>query len=176
MTRLRVTDRATGQVVAEVEPAGAEATPGMDATPGVHATPGVDAAADPEPGERPIVLPAARPSGARGRTALEVVVAGWRFELEVEDADLASLRERATSSREAAIHHGPTEVRAIIPGRVVSVAVEAGDTVVAGQRLLAVEAMKMENELRSPRAGIVERVAAAVGQTVELGDPLVVIR
>ena len=62
------------------------------------------------------------------------------------------------------------------PGRGVSVAVEAGDTVVAGQRLLAVEAMKMENELRSPRAGIVERVAAAVGQTVELGDPLVVIR
>ncbi len=55
-------------------------------------------------------------------------------------------------------------------------AVEAGDTVVAGQRLLAVEAMKMENELRSPRAGTVERVAAAVGQTVELGDPLVVIR
>ena len=173
MTRLRVTDRATGEVVAEVEPAGVDATPGRHA---VDATPGVDAAADPEPGERPIVLPAARPSGARGRTALEVVVAGWRFELEVEDADLAALRERATSSREAAVHHGPTEVRAIIPGRVVSVAVEAGDTVVAGQRLLAVEAMKMENELRSPRAGIVERVAAAVGQTVELGDPLVVIR
>ena len=73
-------------------------------------------------------------------------------------------------------HHGPTEVRAIIPGRVVSVAVEAGDAVVAGQRLLAVEAMKMENELRSPRAGTVDRVATAVGQTVELGDPLVVIR
>jgi biotin carboxyl carrier protein len=56
------------------------------------------------------------------------------------------------------------------------VAVEAGDAVVAGQRLLAVEAMKMENELRSPRAGTVDRVATAVGQTVELGDPLVVIR
>ena len=164
MTRLRVRDRATGEVLAEVEP------------PGLDATPDVDATADPEPGERPIVLSAARPSGARGRIALEVVVAGWRFELEVEDADLAALRERATSSREAAIHHGPTEVRAIIPGRVVSVAVEAGDTVAAGQRLLAVEAMKMENELRSPRAGTVERVATGVGQTVELGDPLVVIR
>ena len=45
----------------------------------------------------------------------------------------------------------------------------------AGQRLLAVEAMKMENELRSPRAGTVDRVADAPGQTVELGDPLVVI-
>ncbi len=158
MTRLRVTDRATDEVVAEVEPSE------------------VDATAEFGPGERPIVLPAARPSQARGRTAIEVVVSAWRFELEVEDAYLAELRERATASREAAIHHGPTEVRAIIPGRVVSVAVEAGDTVAAGQRLLAVEAMKMENELRSPRAGTIERVVAAVGQTVELGDPLVVIR
>jgi biotin carboxyl carrier protein len=158
MTRLRVTDRVDGVILAEFDP-GATETP----TPASS-------------GERPIVLPAARPSSARGRTAVEVVVAGWRFELEVEDAALADLRERATASREAAVHHGPTEVRAIIPGRVVSVAVAAGDTVVAGQRLLAVEAMKMENELRSPRAGTVERVATGVGQTVELGDPLVVIR
>jgi biotin carboxyl carrier protein len=157
MTRLRVTDRVDGEVLAEVEP-------DMTDPP------------TPAQGERPIVLAAARPSSTRGRTAVEVVVAGWRFELEVEDASLADLRERATASREAAVHHGPTEVRAIIPGRVVSVAVEAGDTVVAGQRLLAVEAMKMENELRAPRAGTVDRVATAVGQTVELGDSLVVIR
>jgi biotin carboxyl carrier protein len=159
MTRLRVTDRAAGEVLAEVE-TGDQAAPTAAA----------------RPGERPIVVPAARPSATRGRTAVEVVVGGWRFELEVEDAALANLRERATANRETAIHHGPTEVRAIIPGRVVSVAVAAGDTVVVGQRLLAVEAMKMENELRSPRAGTVDRVATAVGQTVELGDPLVVIR
>ncbi len=55
-------------------------------------------------------------------------------------------------------------------------AVSAGDEVAAGQRLLAVEAMKMENELRAPRGGTVELVAVAVGQTVELGDSLVVIR
>jgi biotin carboxyl carrier protein len=82
----------------------------------------------------------------------------------------------ATSGRAAVVRHGPTEVRAIIPGRVVSVAVTAGDDVSAGQRLLAVEAMKMENELRAPRDGVVERVAVAVGETVELGDPLVVLR
>jgi biotin carboxyl carrier protein len=157
MTRLRVTDRVDGEILAEVEP-------------------GATDAPTPAHGERPIVLAASRPSSSRGRTAVEVIVGGWRFELEVEDAGLADLRERATASREAAVHHGPTEVRAIIPGRVVSVAVEVGDTVVAGQRLLAVEAMKMENELRSPRAGTVDRVATAVGQTVELGDPLVVIR
>ena len=159
MTRLRVTDRVDGETLADVEAQRLE-----------------PATTVPPPGERPIVLPATRPSATRGRTAVEVVIGGWRFELEVEDADLADLRERATASREAAVHHGPTEVRAIIPGRVVSVAVEAGDTVVVGQRLLAVEAMKMENELRSPRAGTVERVATGIGQTVELGDALVVIR
>ena len=71
---------------------------------------------------------------------------------------------------------GPTDIRAIIPGRVVAVAVDVGDDVEAGQRLLSVEAMKMENELRAPRGGVVERVAVAVGQTVELGDTLIVIR
>ena len=70
----------------------------------------------PAPGERAIVLPASTPSAIRSRTAVEVVVAGWRFDFELEDADLAALRERATAGREAATHHGPTEVRAIIPG------------------------------------------------------------
>ena len=157
MSGFRVTDRSTGKATADLDGAAA-ATSGS--TP--H-------------GERPLVLPAAIPASTRGRTAFEVVVAGWQFEFEVEDADLARLRERATGGRDAAAHHGPTEVRAIIPGRVVSVAVVAGDQVTAGQRLLAVEAMKMENELRAPRDGTVERVTVAVGETVELGDPLVVI-
>jgi len=39
-----------------------------------------------------------------------------------------------------------------------------------------VEAMKMENELRAPRDGTIEEVVVAVGETVELGDPLVVLR
>ncbi|MEO8571015.1 MAG: biotin/lipoyl-containing protein [Chloroflexota bacterium] len=156
MTRLRVTDRSTGETLAEVDP-------GDRVAPAPH-------------GERAVVLAGAAPPTARGRLPVEVVVAGWRFELEVEDADLAALRERATAGGAAAIHHGPTEVRAIIPGRVVSVAVTPGDAVVAGQRLLAVEAMKMENELRAPRDGTVERVAVAVGETVELGDPLVLLR
>ena len=171
VTRLRVTDRATGDHV-ELDPPG----PGDPLGP---PDPPEDAGAAARPvssGARPIVLPTSGPPSDRGRIALEVVVAGWRFELEVEDADLAALRERATSGREAVVRHGPTEVRAIIPGRVVSVAVEAGDAVSAGQRLLAVEAMKMENELRAPRDGTVERVAVAVGETVELGDPLVVLR
>ncbi len=158
LSRRRVTDAATGDLLAEVD---------LDSAP---------APMDPPPGERPVVLPGTGRPAVRGSTPVEVVIAGWRFELEVQDADLADLRARATADRTSAAHHGPTAVRAIIPGRVVSVAVTPGDTVAAGQRLLAVEAMKMENELRAPRDGVVERVAVAVGQTVELGDSLVVIR
>ena len=157
MTRLRAVDRAGGDVLAEIDPA----------------DPPPDAAIP--PGERPIVLPGVTPPTARGSTPVEVVVAGWRFEVDVVDARLADLRERATAGQASAAHHGPTAVRAIIPGRVVSVAVTAGDTVSAGQRLLAVEAMKMENELRAPRDGVVDRVEVSVGQTVELGDALVVL-
>lgn len=160
MTRLRVTDRATGELVVELDP---------DAP--------VDGAPARAPlAEAPLVLPASGRSTTRGRTAVEVVVAGWRFEFELEDATHAELRRRATAGDDAAVHHGPIEVRAIIPGRVASVAVTVGDEVIAGQRLLAVEAMKMVNELRAPRDGTVERVAAAAGQTVELGDVLVVLR
>ena len=111
-----------------------------------------------------------------GRRPIEVVVDGWRFELLVEDEARAALRERASRDRTAAgAADGPLEIRAIIPGRVASVAVTAGDTVEAGQALLAVEAMKMQNELRAPRAGTVARVPATAGSTVELGDVLVVL-
>ena len=106
---------------------------------------------------------------------LEVVVDGWRFELEVEDDARARLRERATRDPGHAAAGGPLEIRAIIPGRVVSVAVTGEDAIDAGQPLLILEAMKMQNELRSPRAGRITRVAAAAGQTVEIGDLLVVL-
>jgi pyruvate carboxylase subunit B len=111
-----------------------------------------------------------------GRRSVEVVVNGWRFELVVEDEERAALRDRATRDRGATVKAGDAlEIRAIIPGRVASVAVTVGDTVETGQTLLAVEAMKMQNELRAPRGGTVLRVPAATGATVEVGDVLVVL-
>jgi biotin carboxyl carrier protein len=111
-----------------------------------------------------------------GRRQVEVVVDGWRFELLVEDDARATLRERASRDRTAAgATGGPLEIRAIIPGRIASVAVVPGDAVQAGQTLLAVEAMKMQNELRAPRAGTVIRVPAGAGITVDVGDILVVL-
>lgn len=112
---------------------------------------------------------------AAGIRRFEVVVDGWRFEVDVESEAQARLRRRATSVRGDAVRGGPVELRAIIPGRVVSVDVAEGDTVDAGGRLLVVEAMKMQNELRSPRRGTVGRVSVGPGQTVELGDLLLVV-
>jgi len=111
----------------------------------------------------------------RGTEVREMVVEGWRVEVEVESERRAVLRERARRGAGAASKGGPVEVRAIIPGRIVAVSVGPGDDVEAGQQILVVEAMKMQNELRAPREGSVERVGVAVGDTIEVGDLLVVI-
>ncbi len=123
---------------------------------------------------RRVVLEAEGP-GDGGARAREVLVDGFRFVVETESERTASLRERASKGRAASAHSGPLQVKAIIPGKVVAVSVAAGDTVTAGQQLLVVEAMKMQNELRSPRDGTVERLGVAVGATIEIGDLLVVI-
>jgi biotin carboxyl carrier protein len=112
---------------------------------------------------------------ADGTRRIEVVIDGWRFEVDVESEARARLRERATSVRPDAAKAGASELRAIIPGRVVSVDVAEGDTVDMGGRLLVLEAMKMQNELRAPRGGTVARLAVGPGQTVELGDVLLVL-
>jgi biotin carboxyl carrier protein len=122
------------------------------------------------------LLPLERPAGPRsGVVQREVVVGGWRVEVEIESERRASLRERARRSRAETARGGPTDVQAIIPGRIVSVSVVPGDPVEAGQQLLVVEAMKMQNELRAPRDGVVSSVAVGAGGTVEVGDLLVVL-
>jgi biotin carboxyl carrier protein len=62
-----------------------------------------------------------------------------------------------------------------MPGRIARVLVAPGDEVAARQGVVVVEAMKMENELRSPKAGRVKDVAVAPGALVEAGRVLVVI-
>jgi biotin carboxyl carrier protein len=114
-------------------------------------------------------------AGAGGVRVREVLVDGFRFLVETEDERLAALRERATKGRASGGQAGPLQVKAIIPGKVVAVSVAAGDAVTAGQQLLVVEAMKMQNELRAPRDGTIERVGVAVGVNIEIGDLLVVI-
>ncbi len=70
---------------------------------------------------------------------------------------------------------GRAGMRALMAGRVVAVLVQAGDEVHPGQGVVVIEAMKMENELKSPKAGKVAEVRVVAGQTVEQGDLLAVI-
>lgn len=70
---------------------------------------------------------------------------------------------------------GSQRVAAPMPGKVVRVLVRAGDVVQPRQVLVVVEAMKMENELRALRNGIVSTVLVTEGQSVEAGTPLVIV-
>ena len=70
---------------------------------------------------------------------------------------------------------GPARVTAPMPGRLVKILVQEGDSVREGQGLVVMEAMKMENELRAPRAGRVKELPARERQAVETGALLVVL-
>jgi biotin carboxyl carrier protein len=70
---------------------------------------------------------------------------------------------------------GKAMLKAMMPGRVVNVLVNVGDEVAAHQGLLVVEAMKMENELKAPKAGKVVELKVKAGQTVEKGELLLVV-
>jgi biotin carboxyl carrier protein len=67
---------------------------------------------------------------------------------------------------------GPQEIRAMMPGKIVTVLVATGDEVHKDQGLLVVEAMKMENELKAPAAGVVREILVSPGQAVETGEVL----
>ena len=144
----------------------------------IHATLAETPAGDPAQRTAVLILPAEPPTGPARRSGVErreIIVDGWRVEVEVESERRASLRDRASRGRATSAQGGPTEVHAIIPGVVVSVSVVAGDAIVAGQQLLVVEAMKMQNELRAPRDGTIVRVGVGAGQTIEVGDLMLVI-
>jgi glutaconyl-CoA decarboxylase len=92
---------------------------------------------------------------------------------EVTDAGRARVVAPARPTGEGG---ATVSIRSPIPGRVVKVLVKVGDGVAAGQTVVVLEAMKMENELRAPRAGTVLEVRCAEGAAVEAGQDLVSMR
>jgi biotin carboxyl carrier protein len=87
-----------------------------------------------------------------------------------EVADPRAWRGRRQGGAEA---EGRQQIAAPMPGKVIRVLVQAGDRVESGQGLVVVEAMKMQNEIRSPKSGTVDKVFAVEGQTVNAGEPLI---
>jgi biotin carboxyl carrier protein len=104
----------------------------------------------------------------------EIVVASRGAATRVTLVDTARRSRRSPSSARAHLA-GRVEMKAMMPGRVVNVLVKPGDEVAVQQGVIVVEAMKMENELKSPKAGKVLEVKVAAGQTVEKGELLVII-
>ncbi len=107
------------------------------------------------------------------RDGEEVIVASRSgvTRLTVEDAARRLMRGAGRSRTVS----GRAEMRAMMPGRVISVLVKTGDEVAQDQGVLVIEAMKMENELKSPKAGKVTEIKVVAGQTVEKGEILAVI-
>jgi biotin carboxyl carrier protein len=89
---------------------------------------------------------------------------------------LVTLSDASRRAREAVGGGtGPIRLVSLMPGKVVRIAVAEGDSVNAGQGVVVVEAMKMENEIAAPRPGRVKSIAVKPGQVVEGGAELLVI-
>ena len=106
--------------------------------------------------------------GERGRYTLRLD--GWRIEAVALDERSWAIRD--LTSRQAAVA-GPSPVRAPMPGMIVRVHVQPGDIVIPGQGVVAMEAMKMENELRATTGGRVKAVLVQPGQAVDKGAVLI---
>jgi biotin carboxyl carrier protein len=105
----------------------------------------------------------ARPGGYR------VVLTDGAIEVDLADA----ARGDAPATRKTA--SGPVRIAAPMPGKIVRVLVAVGDAVAAGAGVVVMEAMKMENELRAPRAGRVKELLVREQQPVDKGAVLVVL-
>ena len=97
-------------------------------------------------------------------------VDGWPVRADVVDERTRAIR--AMTGRAGAAQ-GPKPVRAPMPGMIVRTEVNVGDQVRAGQGVVVMEAMKMENELKAETDGVVARVLITPGQAVEKGTVLV---
>ena len=111
----------------------------------------------------------ARPGDRGGRWQL--ALGGERIAADAVDERTRAIREMTGTGAEETAR----VVVAPMPGMVVRIEVEVGQSVKAGQGVVVVEAMKMENELKAPAPGTVSRIDVAPGQTVEKGAVLLVL-
>jgi len=105
----------------------------------------------------------------RTATDIHLWVGSVRYAAQVRDP--RSLRSRSGADD----GHGPRKLIAPMPGKIVRVLVIENSEVAAGQGLLVVEAMKMQNEIKSPKKGIVRKIMAAAGGSVSAGDVLAIV-
>ena len=106
----------------------------------------------------------------RTATDLHLWVGSARHAAELRDPRSLRSRQRALCD-----DHGPRKLTAPMAGKVVRVLVQENTEVEAGQGVLVVEAMKMQNEIKSPKKGILQKIVAGEGATVNAGDVLAIV-
>jgi biotin carboxyl carrier protein len=106
----------------------------------------------------------------QGKGRYTLWVDGYRFETEALDERTRAIRDVSAAN---AAPSGPAPILAPMPGLVIRISVNPGDQVEAGQGVVVMEAMKMENELRATTAGTVKAVKVVPGTAVERGALLV---
>lgn len=106
------------------------------------------------------------------RFSYGVTLRGERFEVQVEDERTRRLNE---GRKMPTLPDGELAVTAPIPGLVVKVLVAPGDVIQEEQPLVILEAMKMENEIRARRGGVVKKVEVSAGQRIEQNGILLVL-
>lgn len=102
----------------------------------------------------------------------QIAVRGVQLQVQVEDE---RARRMNRARRLPTLPDGELAITAPIPGLVVRILVQEGDVIEEGQPVVLLEAMKMENELRAVRGGVVKSVLAAAGQRVDQNAPLIVL-
>ncbi|MBE6188558.1 MAG: biotin/lipoyl-binding protein [Rikenellaceae bacterium] len=126
-------------------------------------------------------------------TLAHVTVNGTKYDVEIEGGKATGTKKPAVAPAPQATGLSVTpktpiaskpaaapaatgaKVTCPLPGTVISINVKEGDTVAAGQTLLVLEAMKMENNIDAERGGVVKQILVAAGATVMEGDVLIVI-
>lgn len=93
-----------------------------------------------------------------------------RYQVSIDDPRSWQGRRRRESA-----HAGPQKLKASMPGKIVRILAQEGDDIQAGQGVVVVEAMKMQNEIRSPRAGKLQKVLAREGANVNPGEVLAIV-
>jgi biotin carboxyl carrier protein len=108
----------------------------------------------------------------REQTATDLLMWVGSTPFAVELRDPRSLRSR---NKDAGDEKGPRRIVAPMPGRIVRLLVAENSDVEAGQGIVVVEAMKMQNEIKSPKKGMVKKISATPGAAVNPGDVLAIV-
>ena len=101
----------------------------------------------------------------------QIRVNGEAYAVSVLDEQIQKLIKASPEK----FHKKELAIKAVMPGLVIEVTVKEGDSVKAGDALLVVEAMKMQNEVKTPKDGVVKKILVQKGKTVNSGDTLLVI-